>query len=365
MLDQPLDALAALLNSLTPVNSEASASAAEHHLTLAKPPGSLGGLETIGCRLAAIAGETIPPEPSPAAIAVFAGDHGVLAEGVSPWPQEISSVMAANFRAGGAAVNAIAASNGIDLVVVNAGLAHPIPPIPAGPNGPSTLIDTPVRSGTANLRTEPAMGRDEAAAAIMLGVSTGRDLIADGARCLLTGDMGIGNTTPSAAVIAALTGVSPADVGSITGRGTGIDDATLERKTTVIADALTRAAASGADMTDAFAVTSEVGGLEIAAIAGLCLAGAEAKIPVIVDGVIALAGATIASALSSAAVGYLIAGHRSVEPAATAALTHLGLDPIIDLQLRLGEGTGAALAYPIVKAAAAVMAQMATLESLS
>ncbi len=353
------DTLDAVLASLTPVDVDAAAAANEHHLALATPPGSLGRVEAIGARLAAIAGSAVPPLPSPAAVVVFAGDHGVLSEGVSPWPQELTGVMVANFSAGGAAVNAIAAANGIDLVVVNAGVAGPLP---GATSDAENVVDSPVRAGSANLRVESALSADEAVAAIMLGVTTGRRLVADGARCLLTGDMGIGNTTPSAAVIAALTGVLADDADQITGRGTGIDDETLQLKTDVIADALRRI--EHLDLTDGLVVATEVGGLEIGAIAGLCIAGCEARVPVIVDGVIALAGATIAAALSPHVVDYLIAGHRSVEPAASRALDHLGLDPILDLDLRLGEGTGAALAYPIVKAAAQVMGEMATLESL-
>ncbi len=356
------DTLDDILTGLNPVDATAAEQAAEHHAGLAKPPGSLGGLEAIGIRLAAIAGSTIPPAPEPAAIAVCAGDHGVLAEGVTPWPKEITAVMTSTFLAGGAAINAITAANGIELFVVNAGIADPLPAdVSAHPN----LLDTPVRAGSSNLRVEAALGLADATASVMLGITTGRRLIDDGARCLLTGDMGIGNTTPSAATIAALTGVGPDDAAIVTGRGTGVDDETLALKTTVIADALRRiegGAVSGSP--EALRVLAEVGGLEIGAIAGLCIAGAEARVPVIVDGVISLAGATIAATLSPVVTGYLIAGHRSTEPAASRALEHLGLDPILDLDLRLGEGTGGALAYPIVKSAARVMADMATIASL-
>lgn len=360
-LDRP-DTLADILAQLTPADTEAAERAAAHHAGLAKPPGSLGGLEAIGIRLAAMAGEAVPPSPEPASIAVCAGDHGVLDEGVTPWPRDITAIMVGTFVAGGAAINAITKANGIDLVVVNAGVASPLPEdISARPN----VIDSPVRAGSGNLRTEPALGLDDAVQAVMLGITTARRLVDSGSRCLLTGDMGIGNTTPSAAIIAALTGVQPSDAALVTGRGTGIDDETLQLKTSVIADALTRIEAEATTGSDeALRVLSEVGGFEIGAIAGLCIAGAEARVPVIVDGVISLAGAIVASGLSPIVTDYLIAGHRSVEPAATRALDHLGLEPILELELRLGEGTGGALAYPVVKAAARVMAEMATIASL-
>ena len=340
-----------LLAAVTPIDNGSADDAEAHHLRLTKPPGSLGQIEDVGVQLAAIAGTSIPPSPEPAAIAVFAGDHGVLAEGVSPWPQEVTMQMVMNFCAGGAAINAIARANDISVRVINAGVATELPDHP-------NLLNKPIRKGTANLRIESAMTRDDAVNAILLGAGVANEMVADGARCLLTGDMGIGNTTPSAAVIAAITHSKASEV---TGRGTGIDDETLELKTQVINDALARL--SHVENVTPVDLLAEVGGLEIAALCGFCLGAAANRVPVVVDGVIALAGALTAFKLSSNVRGYLIAGHRSVEPAASAALHYLHLDPLVDLGLRLGEGSGAALAYPLVRAAARVMSEMATFES--
>lgn len=348
MTNEASNLISTVVEAIEAVDARAAEAAAEHHLQLTKPPGSLGRIEALGIQLSSIAGTAVPPLPKPAAVAIFAADHGVLAEGVSPWPQEVTAQMVGNFCGGGAGINAIATANDIDVTVVNAGVASPLPDHPQ-------LINTPVRLGSANIRTGPAMSADEAADAVSLGINVGRQLIADGARCLLTGDMGIGNTTASTATIATVVGAAAAD---ITGRGTGIDDEMLALKTTVINDVIERAGAE--DLSDGLALLAHVGGLEIGAIAGLCLAAGEARLPVIVDGVIALAGALVADQLCPAVRGYMIGGHRSVEPAATAALSHLGLDPVLALELRLGEGTGAALAHPIVVAAAAVMNDMAT-----
>ncbi len=336
-----------MVEAVEPVDAAAGEAAARRQLRLTKPPGSLGRLEALACRLAAIAGAERPPRPAPAAVAVFAADHGVHAEGVSPWPQEVTAQMVANFCAGGAAINAIAAVNDLRVVVVNAGVAAPVPDHPR-------LRNTPVSAGSANLRSEPALGRDQATAAVVLGARVAAELTGDGARCLITGDMGIANTTPSAAVIAAVTGGPPSE---LVGRGTGIDDEVLAHKREVVTAALDRAGpVTGID------VPAQVGGHEIAALAGLCLGGAQARVPVLVDGVIALAGAVVAAQLQPLVVDYLIAGHRSVEPAASAALDWLGLEPLLDLGLRLGEGTGAALAHPLVVAASEVLSTMATFD---
>lgn len=344
------DELERLINAIEAASKEAASAARRHHLTLTKPPGSLGAVEDIGAQLAAIAGTAIPPLVEPAAIAVFAGDHGVRAEGVSPWPQEVTAQMVTNFCAGGAAINVIARANDLGLLVVNAGVATDLPDHPL-------LRNAPIRRGTGNLRVEAAMTRREAAAAVMLGVTTARELYASGCRCLLTGDMGIGNTTPSTALISSLTGVPPRE---ITGRGTGIDDATLALKIAVIDDALARL--DDLRPVDSLGVLAQIGGLEIAAITGLCLGAAEAQVPVIIDGVIALAGALVAVEVQPRVRDYMIAGHRSAEPASSVAIEHLGLRPVLELDLRLGEGSGAALAYPIVRAAARIMNEMATFE---
>lgn len=333
---------------LTPLDHTATAEAAALHDRLAKPRGALGRLEDVGIHLAGIAGTCPPPVPDPVAVVVFAGDHGVLAEGVTPWPQEVTAQMVAAFCAGGAAINVLARQVGARVTVVDVGVAADLDPAPG-------LLLRKVRPGTANLATGPAMTVDEAAQALDVGAEVAAAVVAGGARCLVTGDMGIGNTTASAAVIAALTGRAAVDV---TGRGTGIDDDTWRRKVSVVERALARTG----PVDDQLAVLASLGGLEIAALAGFVLGGAAARVPVVVDGVIALAGALVAAALAPGCVDYCLAGHRSTEPGATAALDHLGLAPLLDLGLRLGEGTGACLAVPVVQAAARILGEMATLD---
>jgi nicotinate-nucleotide--dimethylbenzimidazole phosphoribosyltransferase len=336
--------------TITPLDADAMAAALARHGRLAKPAGSLGRLETLGVQLAGISGCCPPPAPEPVTVAVFAGDHGVVASGVTPWPQDVTTSMVGAFAAGSAAVNAIARQVGATVVVVDVGVAGDVAPHPS-------VLDRKIRRGTNDLAVGPAMALAEAEAAFAVGREVALDAVAAGAGCLVTGDMGIGNTTPSAALIAALTGRPAAE---ITGRGTGIDDDMLRTKVKVIETAIERT--TGMDPT---ALLAEIGGLEIAALAGFVLAGAESRVPVVVDGVIALAGVLVADALSAGTVRpYLIAGHRSVEPGATAALQHLGLDPLLDLGLRLGEGTGALLAVPLVQAAARVLDEMATLDDL-
>jgi nicotinate-nucleotide--dimethylbenzimidazole phosphoribosyltransferase len=337
--------------AVRPPYAAAGTAAAEHHRRLAKPPGALGRLEAAGVRLSAIAGAFPPPVPSPAAVAVFAGDHGVVAEGVTPWPQEVTAQMVATFLAGGAAVNVLARQAGVRVTVVDVGVATPLPDHPQ-------LWGYRIRPGTANLRTEPAMSRREAAAALDAGAEVATCLVAEGARALVTGDMGIGNTTPSAALVSVFTGRPPAEV---TGRGTGVDNATWARKVGVIEAALARAASL--DPSDPLGVLAEVGGLEIAALAGFVVGGAAAGVPVVVDGLIAQAALLAAARLCPACVDYCFAGHRSAEPGSAAALDHLGLDPLLDLGMRLGEGTGAVLALPLLEAAARVLSEMATLDS--
>ena len=334
-----------------PLDTDAIADATVLHDRLTKPRGSLGRLEPLGIRLAGIAGACPPPVPAPAAVAVFAGDHGVLDQGVSPWPREVTAQMVANFCAGGAAINVIARQTGASVVVVDVGVATPLDDAPG-------LLRRKVRVGTGDLALEPAMTVDEARAALDVGAEVAADLVAAGARCLVTGEMGIGNTTPAAALIAALTGHPPAEV---TGRGTGIDDATLAHKVAVIDAALARHA--DAIAAGPLATLAAVGGLEIAALAGFIVGGAGARVPVVIDGVIADAALLVAHALAPGILDYCIAGHRSAEPGATAVLHHLRLPPLLDLDMRLGEGSGACLALPIVEAAARVLREMATFDS--
>lgn len=330
----------------------ARAAAAEHQDRLTKPRGSLGELEQIGIRLAGAAGTDPPPVPTAPVVTVFAGDHGVAAAGVTPWPSEVTMQMVGNFLAGGAAINAVARQVGARVVVVDVGVAGPLEPAPG-------LLIRKVRPGTADISREPAMSREEAAAALQAGLDVARELVTGGADCLLTGDMGIGNTTPSAVLIAHFTGRPAAEV---TGRGTGVDDAALVRKVQVVEAALARGA-DRLEPADHLGWLAEVGGLEHAALAGYMVGGAEARVPVIVDGVIAAAALVAAAAFAPSVVDHCVAGHRSSEPGATAALDHLGLRPVLDLGMRLGEGTGACLALPVVQSAARILAEMATFDS--
>jgi nicotinate-nucleotide--dimethylbenzimidazole phosphoribosyltransferase len=338
------------LAAIRPLDQSAMAAARELHARLTKPAGSLGELEELSVRLAGLAGACPPPLPEPAAVAVFAGDHGVHAQRVTPWPQEVTAQMVANFLAGGAVVNAFARQVGAMVTVVDVAVATVLPPALG-------LIDAKVRPGTADLSVQPALTRDEARTAVETGISVADRLVDEGARLLVAGDMGIGNTTPAAALIAAFTGAPASEV---TGRGTGIDDAMLVHKTSVVDRALAR---HRPDPADPLGVLAAVGGGEHAAIAGFLLGAAARRVPVVLDGVIAVSGALAAAAFAPDSVGAMVAGHRSVEPGASVALAHLGLDPLVDLGLRLGEGTGALLAVPIVAGAVRVLHEVATFDS--
>jgi nicotinate-nucleotide--dimethylbenzimidazole phosphoribosyltransferase len=344
MLDQTIAAI-------RPLDQTALAAGRARQLRLTKPPGSLGVLEDLGAQLCGLAGRCPPPVPAAPALAIFAGDHGVHRQRVTPWPQEVTAQMVANFLAGGAVVNAFARQAGVPVTVVDVGVAVPLDPA-------DRLIVAKVRGGTRDLSAEPALTRDEVHAALAAGIRVAGMLLAGGADVLLTGDMGIANTTPAAALVAAFTGADPA---TVTGRGTGIDDAMYAHKTAIVARALAR----GVDPADPVGVLAEVGGLEHAALAGYLLGAAAHRVPVILDGVIAVSAALAAAALAPDATGAMIAGHRSAEPGASVGLAALGLTPLVDLGLRLGEGTGAVLALPIVASAARVLAEVATFDEAS
>jgi nicotinate-nucleotide--dimethylbenzimidazole phosphoribosyltransferase len=346
----PASLLADTLAAVRPADAGAITQARERQERLTKPSGSLGVLEEVSVRLAGLTGECPPPLPEPGVVAVFAADHGVHAQGVTPWPQEVTAQMVANFLASGAVVNAIAAQAGAEVCVVDVGVAADLPPAPG-------LLPRKIRPGTADMTAGPAMGLDEAERAVEAGIETARDLVAAGNRCLATGDMGIANTTASAALIAVFTGAQASEV---TGRGTGIDDETWERKVSAVRRALAR---HRPDPAQPLAVLAAVGGLEHAALAGFMLGGAALRVPVVLDGVIACAAALAARALAPDVVDCLIAGHVSTEPGARRALSALGLRPLLDLDMRLGEGSGAALALPIVAAAARVLRDVATFDS--
>jgi nicotinate-nucleotide--dimethylbenzimidazole phosphoribosyltransferase len=335
--------------AVRPADAGAMTAARDLQARLTKPAGSLGALEELSARLAGLAGHCPPPLPEPAAVAIFAGDHGVHAQGVTSWPQEVTAQMVANFVAGGAVVNAFARQSGTSVMVVDVGVAIPL-------DDGATLLDANIRRGTRDLAVEAAMTVAEATAAVEVGISVAGALIDAGARCLLTGDMGIANTTPAAALVAAFTGAPAAEV---TGRGAGIDDDTYTRKVDVVGRALAR---HRPDPAEPLAALAAVGGLEHAALAGFVLGAAARRVPVILDGLIAASAALVAAALAPDAVAAMVAGHRSAEPGAAVALARLGLTPLLDLGMRLGEGSGALLALPLVTGAVRVLHEVSTFD---
>ncbi|MFD4524707.1 nicotinate-nucleotide--dimethylbenzimidazole phosphoribosyltransferase [Streptomyces sp. NPDC058470] len=348
--EEPHDLLAETISNIRPLDAKALGEAWERQKRMTKPAGALGMLEIISAQLSGLSRMCPPPIPEPAAVAIFAGDHGVHAQGVTHWPQEVTAQMVANFLGGGAVCNAFANQVGAEVCVIDVGVASDLPATPG-------LLPRKVRAGTADMTTGPAMTREEVIAAIEVGIETARDLVAAGNKALLTGEMGIANTTPSAALISVFTGTDPAEV---TGRGTGINDETLARKTEVVRRAIEL---HQPDPADPIGVLAAIGGLEHAAMVGLLLGGASLRTPVILDGVSAGAAALVARAIAPEVLAACIAGHRSAEPGHVAALNKLGLRPLVDLDLRLGEGTGALLALPVVQSAARAMHEVATFDS--
>ncbi len=316
------------------------------HLT--KPLGSLGRLESLAKQIVGIT-RNAAPRLSRKAIITMAADHGVAQEGVSAYPQAVTRQMVANFLQGGAGINVLARHVGARVVVVDMGVAGELASHP-------DLIVRKIAPGTANMARGPAMTHEQASAAIQAGREVVERERARGLDILGTGDMGIGNTTASSAITAVMTGAA-AD--RVTGRGTGIDEAALARKTAVIQRAL---AVNRPDPADPLDVLAKVGGLEIAGLVGVILAGAEARVPVVVDGFISGAAALVAAGLEPRVKAYVIASHVSQEPGHRLALEHLGLQPLLDLHLRLGEGTGAALAISLAEAACKILTEMATFE---
>lgn len=335
------------LQRIGTLDVEAMALASERQDRLTKPQGALGVLEKISIRIAGIFGEATP-EPGAKTVIVMAADHGVVDEGVSLYPAEVTAQMVANFIAGGAAINVLSKHVGAKVTVVDVGVASDL----AGEG----LLIRKVAPGTANMAKGPAMSREQAVAAIEAGIEVAEREMSRGARFLATGDMGIGNTTAASAITACISGLDPLEV---TGRGTGIDDAGLELKRRVIAQALS---VNRPDKNDALDVLSKVGGLEIAGIAGVILAAAAARRPVVIDGFISAAGALIAAGLHPGAPAFMIASHLSVERGHGVILERLGLRPIIHAEMRLGEGTGAALAFSFIDAALKVLREMATFD---
>ena len=337
------------LASIKPVDGTLEAAARARLDSLTKPPGSLGYLEDIAVRYCLATGTT-EPRVGGKAIFTFAGDHGVVEEGVSAYPKEVTPQMVANMLRGGAAVNVLAGHAGADVRVVDMG-------VDADLSGAPDLIDRKVRRGTANIARGPAMTEGEATRALEAGIDLARGAAGEGATLLGAGDMGIANTTPSAALFAALLPCAPEE---ITGRGTGIDDRGLARKVGVVRQALqVNAPLLGTPL----GCLAAVGGLEIAGIAGMALGAAASAVPMVVDGFISSAGALVACRMSEAVRGYLFFSHLSEEAGHAVFLERFGARPILDLGMRLGEGTGAALAMTVIEAAVKVYSDMATFDS--
>ncbi|GAA1391208.1 nicotinate-nucleotide--dimethylbenzimidazole phosphoribosyltransferase [Luteococcus peritonei] len=337
----------ATLAAITPVDEQARAAAEAHQLQLTKPAGALGELETLGNQLAAIARTCPPPVPEAGLVCVFAGDHGVQAQGVSPWPQEVTRQMAANIAAGGAGVNVIARAAGAAVRIVDVGMLQAV----------DGVRDERLAAGTQDLSQGPAMTREQALAAVEVGISTAQQAVRDGFDVLVPGEVGIGNTTPAAALTSVFTGLDPE---LTTGRGAGAPDPMLAHKVATIRRGIEVNRAVAGDPIGALAA---VGGFEHAAVVGLLLGAAEQRVPVVLDGAIACAAALVAVALCPAVQGYLVAGHEGAEPGIRRACEQLGLRPVLSLGLRLGEGTGGALALPVVATAARVLGEMATFAS--
>lgn len=319
---------------------------------LTKPAGALGRLEDLSVWLAAVQGQCPPRAPRRVRVVIFAGDHGVAAAGVSAYPAEVTAQMVANFVRGGAAVNVLANRIGATVRVADLSVAATLP----GIDLPPEVTKYRVRAGSGRIDVEDAMTRIEAEQAIEAGRSIADDEIDTGADLLIPGDMGIGNTTAAAVLIGVLTG---SDARTVTGRGTGIDDATLARKQLVVEAAMARALPA---FGDPLSLLSTASGADIAAMAGFLAQAAVRRTPVLLDGVVSGAAALVADRLAPGARAWWAAGHRSVEPAHSRALASLGLEPLVDLGLRLGEGTGALLAVPLLVAAADTLAGMATFD---
>jgi nicotinate-nucleotide--dimethylbenzimidazole phosphoribosyltransferase len=336
------------IEMIRPLDGAAMAAARARQDRLTKPQGSLGRLEELSVRLAGIQGKPLP-RVQHKAIVIMAGDHGVMAEGVSAYPPEVTAQMVYNFLNGGAGINVLARQAGARVLIVDIGVAAELPPHPG-------LLSRKIAPGTRNMCRGPAMTSAQAVAAINAGIEVVSAQVAAGLDIIGTGDMGIGNTTASSALCAVMTGKPASEVA---GRGTGIDDTQLKHKIEVIDRAL---AANRPDPARPLEVLARIGGLEIAGLAGVMLAGAANRIPVVIDGFISGAAALIAAALAPGLRDYLIAAHVSVEPGHKILLQHLGLEPLLDLGLRLGEGTGAVLGISLAEAAARILSEMATFD---
>lgn len=338
--------LESLLGSITSVNGKFIEQAQKRLDNLTKPQGSLGRLEEFARRLVAITESTMP-EIDKKVVFTFAGDHGVADEGVSAYPKEVTGQMVFNFLNGGAGINVLARQAGAEVVVVDIGVDYDFGEIDG-------IISKKVVMGTKNIRKGPAMTKEEALRCIDVGIELADEYANKGYRMFGTGDMGIANTTPSSAIAAVLTGKP---VSEVTGRGTGIGDDAWKNKIRVIEDAISL---NRPDPSDPVDVLSKVGGAEIGGIAGLIIGGASNRIPVVIDGLISTAGALIAYSIEPKTRDYMFAAHSSVEIGHKVMLEKIGLRPILDLDLRLGEGTGSALAMIVIESGLRIYKEMAT-----
>jgi nicotinate-nucleotide--dimethylbenzimidazole phosphoribosyltransferase len=338
--------LSQTLKMIKPLAQEAMAQAQAHQDRLTKPPGSLGRLEELSVKLAGIQGKALPTITQKAVI-TMAADHGVVAEKIGNWPQEVTAQMVLNFLSGGAGINVIARQVGARVIVVDLGVATELEPNPQ-------LWQRRIAAGTQNIARGPAMTEQQAIRAVEVGIDIIAGEVAKGLDIIGTGDMGIGNTTASAAICSVMTG-NP--VSEVTGRGTGLSDEQLAHKTSVVERAIS---VNYPHPDKPLEVLAKLGGFEIAGLVGVMLAGASHRIPVVIDGFISGAAALIATAISPTVKDYLIAAHLSAEAGHRLLLQHLGLKPLLDLEMRLGEGTGAALGIFLAEAAARILTEMAT-----
>jgi nicotinate-nucleotide--dimethylbenzimidazole phosphoribosyltransferase len=342
-----------IVDGIRPLDPTWFEKARRHTSRLVMPPRALGRLHDLSERICAIQ-QTLRPAVDRKAVVVMAGDHGVAAEGVSAFPQAVTGEMIRTFITGGAGINVLARMIGAPIQVVDMGVVPDLDPAAMGAG--ERLIVNKIRPGTANFTRGPAMSAPEAAEAVLSGFRLASRLFAGGVQLLGTGDMGIGNTTPSAAIGAVLAGCR---LDEMVGRGTGVDDTGLQRKKDVIRRAI---AVNQPDPADGLDTLAKIGGFEIGGIAGCILAGAYHRCPVVIDGFISTAGALVAHRLCPTVTDYLIAGHRSEEPGHRLMLAHLGLDPVLTLGMRLGEGTGGVLAMTVIEAAVRIFNEMATFE---
>lgn len=330
------------------INEQVMQEIRNHQNQLTKPPGSLGVLEELSVQLGGITGHKFP-KIAKKAVVVMAGDHGVTDENISAFPKEVTPQMVLNFAHGGAAINVLARHAGAQVVVVDVGVAIPIEH--------ENVLSRKVKPGTSNMAKGPSMSREEAVQAVEVGISIAADLAAKGYQLLATGDMGIGNTTASSAIMAAFLNIPAQDV---TGRGTGLDLQAVNHKAQIIDRAIVVNKPNPQDTID---VLAKVGGLEIGALAGLILGAAAHRIPIVIDGFISTSAALVAGKISPKSLQYMIASHCSAEMAHRKLLEYLKLKPVLELEMRLGEGTGAVLAFHLIEASLKIIQEMATFES--